>query len=302
MKRHVHVLLFLILFSPLRPAQARDPDDRTQFIRNIVIEPGEEVGDALCFFCSIQVRGTVSVDAVAIGGGIEVQGAVEGDAVAAGGGIRLSPRAKVDGDAVAVGGRLERDPKSSVGGDAVSNPWSYIPGQRQPFLPGFVLFLAVSIAVVLLAALIARERRFELMAHTLRARPALSLLAGVGVLVVATILFFISNFMGRAQPVLATFIFLVLLIAAAAGYPGLCYALAQRVASKRGTRVGIVLAAALIALIELIPVLGFFAFSAFALLALGCASLSRFGSAAQGLPQLVVSPPVVPPASPPSAQ
>ncbi len=301
MKRHAHALFFLILFSPLTGAQVRDPDDRTQFARNMIIEPGEEVGDALCFFCSIHVRGTVSIDAVTIGGGIEVQGTVEGDAVAAGGGIRLGPGAKVDGDAVAVGGRLDRDPKSSIGGDAVSNPWLYVPGQRQPSLSGVLLFSAASIVVILIATLIARERRAEGMANTLRARPALSLLAGVGVFVAAIILFFFSNHMGRAQPLLATFIFLGLLITAAAGYHGLCYALARRLAGERSPRFKVLLGAVLIVLLELLPVLGFFAFLGFVLLAMGCAALSRFGSAAERLPHFAASPPVPPHTSPPSA-
>ncbi len=302
MKPRARFLALLILFCPLTQAQAKDSDDRTQFAREMVIGPGETVGDALCFFCPIHVRGVVNVDAVAIGGSIEVEGNVEGDAVAAGGGIRLGPGARVKGDAVAAGGQLERDPKSSIDGDAISNRWCYLPGQRHPTLPGLLVLLAVNVGAVLVAALIVRERRLLNMARTLRARPLLSPLAGVGVLGAAIVLFFISNHLGPAEPTAATIIAFALLVTAVVGFAGLSATLGRALASARGHLVKVVMGAVLIALIQLIPVVGCFAFLVFVVLALGCAALSRYGSTAEELPQFIASQPVVPPASSPSGQ
>ena len=82
-------LLLCLAFAAT--ASARESHDRTQVGSNIIIGPGEEVGDATCFGCSIRVRGHVSGDVTAFGGSIiiEDQGQVDGDATAFGGGIRL---------------------------------------------------------------------------------------------------------------------------------------------------------------------------------------------------------------------
>ncbi len=301
MRERTHFLFFLIVFFLGILAAARASDDRTQFGRDIVIQPGEDVDDALCFLCSIHVRGNLTGDAVSIGGGIEIEGTVVGDVVAAGGGVRLGPTAKMEGDLVAVGGALERDPKASISGDVVSAPWFSLPGQRQWSLRGLLVMIGLSCGLALVTALSARARRVEIVADTLRARPGMVLLTGMGVLVGATALYVVSNYLGRAQPVLAIAVSLALLISVMVGYTGLSSLLGRRLARHGGYLVSVLLGALLIAFVQLIPILGFFAFLAFFLLALGGAALSGYGSAAGWLFRPFASQPVVPPASPPSA-
>jgi hypothetical protein len=96
--------------------------DRTHFGSNITIGPGEEVGDATCFGCSIRVRGHVNGDVTAFGGSIiiEDQGEVGGDVTTFGGGIRLSKEVQVHGDLTVLGGRMQRDPAARIGGEVTT--------------------------------------------------------------------------------------------------------------------------------------------------------------------------------------
>jgi hypothetical protein len=113
-------LIFCFAFSVAAFGSASH--DRTQVGGNINIGPGEEVGDATCFGCSIRVRGHVSSDATAFGGSVIVEddGRVDGDVTTFGGGIRLTKDANVKGDVTVFGGRIQRDPAASVGVDVTT--------------------------------------------------------------------------------------------------------------------------------------------------------------------------------------
>ena len=278
--RRLVALLALLLFT-LIPSRARGADDRIQFVRDIVIGEGQTYGDALCFFCSIRVRGTLEGDAVAIGGGIDVDGVVNGDAIASGGAVRLGRSADVEGDVVSVGGPLNRHAGAhvSAGADTVNSAWFYLPGQRQIFWRSLIVFLAINAALGVLAALGARTGRVVRMANTLGRRPILTPLIGVAALVAAMLLYVLANHLGRWQPVLALAVSAGLLITAVAGYTGLNLAIGRQ-AGKRGSLARVLLATSLIAALQVIPVLGFLTSVIFFLLAIGCAVLSGYGRAA----------------------
>ena len=87
--RFAQILLFVVGgIVMITPAWGQGRQDRVSFGRNIVIERGESVADAVCLGCSIRVDGTVRGDAVTVGGRTTVSGRVDGDVVAVGGGIR----------------------------------------------------------------------------------------------------------------------------------------------------------------------------------------------------------------------
>lgn len=136
----------LIFFVALSSAAFADRD-RTQVGHTISVGPDEDVGDATCFGCSIQVRGHVTGDVTAFGGSIVVEdrGQVGGDATAFGGDIRVDKEAKVARDVTVFGGRIRRDPASTVGGDVTTMGG-----------PGwiFLIFLVPLIFLGLFAALI----------------------------------------------------------------------------------------------------------------------------------------------------
>src|SRR5664279_1380285 len=111
-------LLVLLMAAPSL-AFAKADGDRVQFFQSITVGPDEHVGDTICIFCSIHMAGSCG-DAVAIFGNIVVDGTVSGDAVSVGGGIKLGEDASVAGDAVAIGQGVYRHPNAVVKGEVVS--------------------------------------------------------------------------------------------------------------------------------------------------------------------------------------
>jgi hypothetical protein len=103
-----------------------DGADRVRMFSDIEVAPGEDVdGDVVALFGSIDVRGRVS-----------------GNAVAVLGSVRMHPGARIDGDAVAVGGVLDQPQGAEVGGESVSI------GFLQ-FAPGFPPFATLLLIVLI---------------------------------------------------------------------------------------------------------------------------------------------------------
>jgi hypothetical protein len=278
MRRFAYFLVAVVFSWLTNAAWAQEPAERQQYVRDIVIQSGETTGDVICFYCSIHILGTVKGDAVALGGGIEIDGTVVGDAVAAGGGLRLGPGAKIGGDAVAGGGKLERGAQASVGGETESAWWFYMPGQRQLFLASTLVFAAVNLGLVLVSSLVLRRRRVAALADAIAAHPVWTLLAGVGVLLVATAGFIFSIKFGEAAEILDTGVTIALAVTLVAGCPGVALWLGRRLPRVRDLFPRLLVGALLLTLLQLIPIAGVLVFLAVALLALGCAVLSGFGS------------------------
>jgi hypothetical protein len=140
-------LVFLAVLVAVVPSalSASDGGDRVQFFQSIDIGADDQVGDAVCIFCSIRMAGTTSGDVVAIFGNVIVDGTVNGDVVAVGGGVKLGEDANISGDAVALGRGLYRHPNASVKGEVVSQSGTII------FLG---LMLAPLLPIILVVALI----------------------------------------------------------------------------------------------------------------------------------------------------
>jgi hypothetical protein len=276
-------VIVLTLFPLMLRAQSAA--DRTSFGKDMVINAGENVDDAICYFCSIRVYGTLSGDAVALGGGIEASGSIEGDALAAGGGVRLAAGARVNGDVTAVGGTLERAPQASVGGDVDTTRWLRVPGQRQIFFKGLLGSSAISLAVTALFYALLRRRRIEAMADSLQRRYLLSLICGTMLLIVVMILLALRIPLRHTTPVKDYFFSLALLIIFGAGASGCSYALGRILQSNRNPLVAALLGAVALNIVCLIPFIGFAAFCIFGLLALGIPLTSGFGKESDWLLQ-----------------
>lgn len=278
-------------------------DDRVQVGQDIVVGQQETLTDAVCIGCSIRVQGSVTADAVAIGGNLEISGTVRGDAVALGGNVTLGPKADVGGDAVALGGRLDRDPQARIGGEAVATPGLAIAGRG---LAGLLVFGLVSctvlnIGLALLCYAIAGARRLDTVAQTVRQRGGVALLAGLGGIVGAVILFTIAAFSGPVTPLIATVVFVLLALTLLVGYAGLSTWMGQALARTTGPLGALLLGALVITVLQLIPVLNFLAFPMFFLLALGSAILSGFGTSPNWLSRQVSTssrPAPLPPTAP----
>jgi hypothetical protein len=144
-------LLLLVMIAPSL-AFANNGGDRVQFFQSITVGPDEHVGDVVCIFCSIRMAGTCG-DTVAIFGNIVVDGTVTGDAVSMGGGIKLGEDANVSGDSVALGQGVYRHPNAVVKGEVVSQAGPAI-------LLGLIIvpLLPVILVVALVVWLLRRNR------------------------------------------------------------------------------------------------------------------------------------------------
>ena len=124
----VGALAACVLLLPTLAFASHGEQDRVQFFQSIDVTADQQVGDAVCIFCSIHMAGTAKGDVVAILGSIDVEGRASGDVVAVGGGIRLGEDASVSGDTVGLGGGVSRHPNATVKGDLVSqaNPIVFV--------------------------------------------------------------------------------------------------------------------------------------------------------------------------------
>ena len=138
------VLASLLVIALPSFLYARAKGDRVQIGHSIVVEENEEAGDLVCIGCSIHMMGTCG-DIVTVGGSIVIEGTVTGDAVAVGGGMHVGENASISGDVVTVGGSLSRHPNATVKGDITT--------QSGPLIL-LALFLVPLVPLVLIVALI----------------------------------------------------------------------------------------------------------------------------------------------------
>lgn len=310
-------LLLVCALVVLLPATAGAQSDRVQTGEDITVEADEQVKDVVCIFCSIRHSGHASGDVVAVFGDIEADGSaggdmvavfgdieangdVGGDMVATGGNISLGPQAVVGGKVVSSGGKIERDPQARVGGEVQETPGPPAIGLVGLLVVAVVISLLTHVVLILIAYLIAGQKRVETLAATVRERAGLAVLTGLGVIVAAIALFILSAFLGPAMPILALLVCLALGVTLVVGYTGLSYWLGRVLARNAAPLLALLLGAALITILQLIPVLGFFLFLVFVLLAYGCAALSGYGSATDWLQRrfggrAAAPPPAAPP-------
>jgi len=116
------LLLLLVAIMVSTAAFADSPHERTQFGRDIVVGPNDEISDATCFACTVRIHGHVAGDVTTFGGSVVVEdeGEIAGDTTTFGGDVRLSHGVKVNGDVTVFGGRLRRDPAAIVHGDVTN--------------------------------------------------------------------------------------------------------------------------------------------------------------------------------------
>jgi hypothetical protein len=137
-------LLGAALMAGGTPAHA-DGGDVIHVGRTIHINHGEEVDNAVCFFCSVEVDGTVTGDVVSFLGNVRIAGDVQHDAVVVLGGLTAEKGSSIEQDVIAVlgearlgenvivgrdvvtfSGEVEMAPTATVGNQRIDNPGWYI--------------------------------------------------------------------------------------------------------------------------------------------------------------------------------
>ena len=109
--------LALVVLAAGVPARAAK--DVVHFGSSIDVGAGESIHDAVCFFCSVNVRGNVKGDLVVFFGDVRIDGRADHDVVNFFGGVELGRNVTVGQDAVVMFGQMREASSSSVGGSKV---------------------------------------------------------------------------------------------------------------------------------------------------------------------------------------
>ncbi len=133
-------------------AFAQDGADKVHLGDRIVVHEGEEVKTVVCFFCSVDVKGSVREDAVVFFGDLRVSGEVGRNTVVFGGSEYLSAGARVGEDAVVMGGHIRTAPAAVIGRNRVVFP-------PVLFLIPFLILAGIVLAFIYLVRTMLRRRR-----------------------------------------------------------------------------------------------------------------------------------------------
>jgi hypothetical protein len=137
-------LLATAFAAAATPALANQ--DAVQFGSNIHVAPDASVHDAVCFFCNVDVEGTVTGDIVVFFGSVHVSGAAQHDVVNFFGEIRVDDNVSIGHDMVSMFGAVRLGENVSVGKDLVAmfgvarTPASVTVGGDHVTMPGWILF------------------------------------------------------------------------------------------------------------------------------------------------------------------
>ena len=97
-------------------ARAQAPGNRTYVGQDIFVAAGQQVHDATCVFCSVQVEGNLTGRVVVLFGSLNVSGQVRGGATVLGGNAVVDAQARVGGDAVVLGGNAVYETDEALSG------------------------------------------------------------------------------------------------------------------------------------------------------------------------------------------
>jgi hypothetical protein len=116
------ILATLLLGAAFAAAStpARAEQDAVQFFSNIEVSPGSTVHDAVCFFCSVNIRGKATGDVVVFFGNTHIANNAQHDVVNFFGNVTADDNASIDHDLVSMFGSIRLGENVHVGEDLVA--------------------------------------------------------------------------------------------------------------------------------------------------------------------------------------
>lgn len=111
------LLLFSALLLTATPARASN--DAVQFASNIVVPEGRSVHDAVCFFCSVNAKGSIDHDVVVFFGNVHIAHESKHDVVVFFGTVHADDDAAIGHDVVNFFGHVKLGENVTVGNDLV---------------------------------------------------------------------------------------------------------------------------------------------------------------------------------------
>jgi hypothetical protein len=160
-------LVLTLLFASA--ALAQSPGNRAYVVEDIYVASGQQVNNAMCIFCSVQVEGDLTGRVLVLFGSLNVTGHVEKGATVIGGNAVVDSQARIGGDTTVLGGNAVYESDESFGGSAyvLGGHLSHVPlahGQvsahpRVSLSPLFSILLGVLVLLLLSALFVPQVRR-----------------------------------------------------------------------------------------------------------------------------------------------
>lgn len=156
--------LFTALFLPALPSHSQGAS-RTYVNEDIFIAQGQQIHNATCLFCSVQVEGEITGRVIVLFGNLNVTGRVHGSAIIIGGNAVIDSLARLGGSAVVVGGNAVYESDEAISGNAWVIGGHMSPVGSKPmhtahrFSFGPALFSGVALVALLLLSLLLIPRR-----------------------------------------------------------------------------------------------------------------------------------------------
>jgi hypothetical protein len=149
-------------------ALGQSSGNRTYVGQDIFVAAGQQVHNATCLFCSVQVEGDLTGHVFVLFGSLNVSGQVRRDATVIVGNAVVDSQARIGGDTVVLGGNAVYESDESLSGSAyvlgghlshVSKTRGERRGHRVTVSPLFFGLLAVFALLLLSVAIVPRVRR-----------------------------------------------------------------------------------------------------------------------------------------------
>lgn len=146
--------------------------DVVQFGSNIEIAPESTVHDTVCFFCSVNDRGSVDGDIVVFFGNVHIEGHANHDVVNFFGNVTAADNANVGQNLVSFFGRVRLGENVSIGKDMVAmfggvrSASSVTVGGDRVVQPGWIFwgpFLLIGLVVLVVVREVRHQRRRQYM-------------------------------------------------------------------------------------------------------------------------------------------
>jgi hypothetical protein len=160
--------LTLVLFGSLgfaSVATAQQPGNRTYIGQDIYIAAGQQVNNATCLFCSVQVEGNLTGHAIVLFGNLTVSGLVHSSATVVGGNAVIDSQARIGGNTFVLGGNAVYETDDSISGNAyvlgghLSKTGEHVSPHRRVSMTPFVFSLLALMGFLLLTLLIFAQVR-----------------------------------------------------------------------------------------------------------------------------------------------
>lgn len=161
---HSFVLPLLLTVGAL----GQTPGNRTYLGQDIFVAAGQQVHNATCIFCSVQVEGDLTGHVLVLFGNLNVSGQVRKSATVIWGNEVVDSQARIGGDTVVLGGNAVYETDESLSGSAyvVGGHLSHVPspnGQdharsRVSLSPLISWMLAAAVLILLVFLIVSRVR------------------------------------------------------------------------------------------------------------------------------------------------